>query len=169
VIVNRDGQRVWVKDAFTSRGQRIGAGPCCLESEPCKLRDISGARLLLEEPAPAPASAGTVYRSSAPSKSRTWNVLRRRPRLRHGAHQPPPANPRAGREPGALVRPVQPGDFSPNLCYVCPQKESAMQKWLLLLWRRFRAWLVLDPSVPAHHHRVSEPYQPSNLHARHYR
>jgi hypothetical protein len=36
VIVNRDGQRVWVKDAFTSRGQRIGAGPCCLESEPCK-------------------------------------------------------------------------------------------------------------------------------------
>jgi hypothetical protein len=36
VIVNGDGQRIWVKDAFTGKGQRIGAGPCCLESEPCK-------------------------------------------------------------------------------------------------------------------------------------
>ena len=35
VMVNQDGQRVWVKDAFSSKGQRIGAGPCCLESEPC--------------------------------------------------------------------------------------------------------------------------------------
>jgi hypothetical protein len=36
VIVNPEGQRVWVKDAFSSKGERIGTGPCCLESEPCK-------------------------------------------------------------------------------------------------------------------------------------
>ena|SRR5436190_130253 len=36
VIVNRNGQRVWVKDVFTSKGQPIGTGPCCFESEPCK-------------------------------------------------------------------------------------------------------------------------------------
>jgi hypothetical protein len=36
VMVNPDGQRVWVKDIFTSKGQPIGSGPCCFESEPCK-------------------------------------------------------------------------------------------------------------------------------------
>jgi hypothetical protein len=36
VMVNQEGQRVWVKDAFTSKGQRVGAGPCCLESDPCR-------------------------------------------------------------------------------------------------------------------------------------
>ena len=35
-MVNQEGQSVWVKDAFTSKGQRIAAGPCCLETEPCK-------------------------------------------------------------------------------------------------------------------------------------
>jgi len=34
-VVNRDGKRVWLKEAFTSTGRRIGVGPCCLESEPC--------------------------------------------------------------------------------------------------------------------------------------
>jgi hypothetical protein len=34
-VVNHDGRRFWVKEAFTRKGQRIGAGPCCLESEPC--------------------------------------------------------------------------------------------------------------------------------------
>jgi hypothetical protein len=35
-VVNRDGQRVWLKEAFTSTGRRIGVGPCCLESTPCE-------------------------------------------------------------------------------------------------------------------------------------
>ena len=40
---------------------------------------------------------------------------------------------------------------------------------LVLFWRRFRAWLLLEPTGPAHHSHFSEPYQPSNLHARRYR
>jgi hypothetical protein len=40
---------------------------------------------------------------------------------------------------------------------------------LVLLWRKFRAWLVFEPEVPTHRPAFSEPYQPSNLHARRYR
>jgi len=36
VVINHDGQQVWLKDAFTSKGQRIGVATCCLESEPCE-------------------------------------------------------------------------------------------------------------------------------------
>jgi hypothetical protein len=39
---------------------------------------------------------------------------------------------------------------------------------LLLMWRKFCAWLVPNPAVPTHHD-LSEPYRPSNLHARRYR
>ncbi len=38
---------------------------------------------------------------------------------------------------------------------------------LLLLWRRFTAWLMPGPAM-SHHNPVSKPYQHSNLHARHY-
>ncbi|HTS67207.1 MAG TPA: hypothetical protein VMH28_34520 [Candidatus Acidoferrales bacterium] len=44
-----------------------------------------------------------------------------------------------------------------------------MLKWLLLLWRRISAWMVIGPAVPPHHDPASETYRPSNLHARHYR
>jgi len=33
--INDEGQQVWLKDAFTRNGERIGVGPCCLESDPC--------------------------------------------------------------------------------------------------------------------------------------
>ena len=44
-----------------------------------------------------------------------------------------------------------------------------MLNWLLRLWRKVGAWLMPGPETPAHHGPVSEPYHPSNLHARHYR
>jgi hypothetical protein len=44
-----------------------------------------------------------------------------------------------------------------------------MSNWLLLVWRKIKEWMMLGPAVPAHHQPVSEPYQPSNLHARRYR
>jgi hypothetical protein len=44
-----------------------------------------------------------------------------------------------------------------------------MSDWLLLVWRKIKAWMMPGPAVPAHHEPVSEPYQPSNLHARRYR
>jgi len=44
-----------------------------------------------------------------------------------------------------------------------------MLNWLLRLWRGFCAWLLQRPAEPSHHGPVSQPYQPSNLHARHYR
>ena len=40
---------------------------------------------------------------------------------------------------------------------------------LLLLWHKFRTWLVPGPAVPTRHDPMSENYQPSNLHARRYR
>jgi hypothetical protein len=33
--INDEGQQVWLKDAFARNGERIGVGPCCLESDPC--------------------------------------------------------------------------------------------------------------------------------------
>ena len=33
--INDDGQEIWLKDAFSRDGQRIGVGPCCLGSDPC--------------------------------------------------------------------------------------------------------------------------------------
>jgi hypothetical protein len=33
--INDEGQYVWLKDAFTRNGERIGVGPCCLQSDPC--------------------------------------------------------------------------------------------------------------------------------------
>lgn len=45
-----------------------------------------------------------------------------------------------------------------------------MLKRLVLLWHKITAWLVPGPTVTTHHgSHVSEPYQPSNLHARHFR
>jgi hypothetical protein len=44
-----------------------------------------------------------------------------------------------------------------------------MLNWLLLLWRKLSAWMMPGPAVAAHHDPDSEPYRPSNLHARHYR
>jgi len=44
-----------------------------------------------------------------------------------------------------------------------------MLNWLVLLWRKMRAWMKPIPAVPAHHAPVAEPYHSSNLHARHYR
>jgi len=44
-----------------------------------------------------------------------------------------------------------------------------MLSWLLLHWRKLRAWLMPGPTVPVHHDLDSRPYQASNLHARHYR
>lgn len=42
-----------------------------------------------------------------------------------------------------------------------------MLNWLLRLWRRFGAWMMQRPAVSMHHPPVSQPYHPSNLHARH--
>lgn len=36
VIVNYDGTRVWLKEAFDTCGKRIGVIDCCLESTPCQ-------------------------------------------------------------------------------------------------------------------------------------
>src|SRR5262249_35080213 len=58
---------------------------------------------------------------------------------------------------------------SPCRCATVPTKESAILNWLLLLGRRFRAWMMPGRAVPTHHDPISDPYQPSNLHARHYR
>ena len=33
--ITDEGQQVWLKDAFTRNGERIGVGPCCLETDPC--------------------------------------------------------------------------------------------------------------------------------------
>jgi hypothetical protein len=44
-----------------------------------------------------------------------------------------------------------------------------MLNWLVLFWRKIRAWMMPGPAVQAHHESVSEPYRPSNLHARRYR
>jgi hypothetical protein len=43
-----------------------------------------------------------------------------------------------------------------------------MLNWLLLLWRKISAWAMPGPVTPAHHDAASNPYQPSNLHARHH-
>jgi hypothetical protein len=43
-----------------------------------------------------------------------------------------------------------------------------MLNWLLLLWRKISAWAIPRPVASTHHDSASEPYQPSNLHARHY-
>jgi hypothetical protein len=41
---------------------------------------------------------------------------------------------------------------------------------LVRLWQGFVAWLLQRPPAPEHHHGpFSEPYQASNLHARHSR
>jgi hypothetical protein len=37
--INDEGQYVWLKDAFTRNGERIGVGPCCLASSPCAWHD----------------------------------------------------------------------------------------------------------------------------------
>ena len=37
---------------------------------------------------------------------------------------------------------------------------------LVRLWNRLRAWMEQRPAGPAHHRTGSEPYYPSNLHAR---
>ena len=42
-----------------------------------------------------------------------------------------------------------------------------MLNWLLRLWRRFDSWLMQRPAEPTHHYSYSQPYHPSNLHARH--
>ena len=44
-----------------------------------------------------------------------------------------------------------------------------MLNWLLLWWRKISAWLMPGSAGMAQHDSVSEPYRPSNLHARHYR
>jgi hypothetical protein len=44
-----------------------------------------------------------------------------------------------------------------------------MLNWLLLLWRKFGAWMMPGPAIAAHHDPGPETYRPSNLHARHYR
>jgi hypothetical protein len=44
-----------------------------------------------------------------------------------------------------------------------------MLNWLLLLWRKISAWMMPGPTAAAPRDPVSEPYRPSNLHARHYR
>jgi len=41
-----------------------------------------------------------------------------------------------------------------------------MLKSLLRLWHRLTAWITQRPAVPAFHAPASEPYHPSNLHAR---
>jgi hypothetical protein len=53
-----------------------------------------------------------------------------------------------------------------HICARLPTKESVMSNWLLLVWRKMKAWMMPGPAVPAHHEPVSEPYRPSNLHAR---
>ena len=35
VITNLDGARVWLKNAFDSKGRRIGVSACCPEAAPC--------------------------------------------------------------------------------------------------------------------------------------
>jgi hypothetical protein len=35
VIMNYDGERVWLKVCFGADGKRNGITDCCLESEPC--------------------------------------------------------------------------------------------------------------------------------------
>jgi len=42
-----------------------------------------------------------------------------------------------------------------------------MWKWLLRLWNSFNAWIQQRPMMPPQHRDFSEPYHPSNLHARH--
>jgi hypothetical protein len=44
-----------------------------------------------------------------------------------------------------------------------------MRNRLVLLWHKFCAWLMPDQTERAHHAAFSEPYHPSNLHARRYR
>jgi hypothetical protein len=58
----------------------------------------------------------------------------------------------------------------PLLVVGCSQKESAMLNRLLLMWRKFRAWMMPSGAVPPVHHDPSlDAYRPSNLHARHHR
>ena len=44
-----------------------------------------------------------------------------------------------------------------------------MLNWLLLFWRKISAWAIPGQANAVHHDPGSEPYRPSNLHARHYR
>jgi hypothetical protein len=37
--ITDEGRHVWLKDAFTRTGERIGVGPCCLEADPCAWHD----------------------------------------------------------------------------------------------------------------------------------
>ena len=53
------------------------------------------------------------------------------------------------------------------ICVTVPEKESAMLNRLLLVWRRFCAWMMPGPAAPTHYESYPQPYQPSNLHARH--
>jgi len=44
-----------------------------------------------------------------------------------------------------------------------------MLNWLLLFWRKIRAWMMPEPQDQEHHEPGSKTYRPSNLHARRYR
>ena len=41
-VISHEGRHVWLKDAFTSKGERIGVGACCLESAPCGWHEALG-------------------------------------------------------------------------------------------------------------------------------
>jgi hypothetical protein len=41
-VINHEGRNVWLKDAFTCQGKRIGVGACCLESTPCEWHEALG-------------------------------------------------------------------------------------------------------------------------------
>jgi hypothetical protein len=56
-----------------------------------------------------------------------------------------------------------------RICARVLTEESAMLNWLLSLWRRISAWMMPGRAIAAHHDPGSDSYQPSNLHARHYR
>ena len=57
---------------------------------------------------------------------------------------------------------------SPRISDSFREKESAMLNWLLRFWDRLCAWMQRRPAAPRQPAVVSEPYHPSNLHARRY-
>ena len=41
-VISHNGARVWLKDAFSKNGRRIGVAACCLQSAPCMWHDTLG-------------------------------------------------------------------------------------------------------------------------------
>jgi hypothetical protein len=41
-VISHEGKQVWLKNAFTSQGKRIGVSACCLESAPCEWHEALG-------------------------------------------------------------------------------------------------------------------------------